>query len=175
MMGQHTDFKSVGKTAFRSIATSALQKGEGSIMGLGKADGTSEAKALWVKMTTSGKSLGGIAASSTSKLGGVFGGLLKSIIPYMASGGYMDGPAIIGENGPELFNPGVSGYVTPNHKLGSAFSGDTHNWSIDARGPNDPAQTEAAVQRGIAAATPRIIAGSVQANREVKLRRPARG
>lgn len=37
-----------------------------------------------------------------------------------ASGGYRSGdrPYWVGENGPEIFNPGVSGSITPNHAIG---------------------------------------------------------
>lgn len=42
-------------------------------------------------------------------------------------------PYIIGENGPELFTPHGSGYVTPNHKLPSG-GGVAITYNIDARG-----------------------------------------
>ena len=40
----------------------------------------------------------------------------------MASGGPVTGgkPYIVGEKGPELFTPGVSGNITPNHALGGS-------------------------------------------------------
>jgi len=39
-----------------------------------------------------------------------------------ANGGPIPGrkPTLVGERGPELFTPGVSGYVTPNHALGGS-------------------------------------------------------
>ena len=39
-----------------------------------------------------------------------------------ANGGPIPGrrPTLVGERGPELFTPGVSGYVTPNHELGGS-------------------------------------------------------
>jgi hypothetical protein len=174
--GQRTNFKGVGQGLARNVANVGLQKAEGSLMGafhLGGGQLGSASNPMYVIMSDAGK-LGGIAAGAAGKLGGVFGGLLRAVLPGFAQGGYMNGPAIVGENGPEIFNPGVSGYITPNHKLSSAFGGDTHNWNIDARGSGDPAQVEAAVQRGIAQAAPHIIAGSVQANRESMKRRPSR-
>jgi len=39
-------------------------------------------------------------------------------IPFLASGGPITGPAIVGERGPELFVPGVAGRIIPNHALG---------------------------------------------------------
>jgi hypothetical protein len=46
-------------------------------------------------------------------IGGLFGGA-------KASGGPVDGMKtyLVGENGPEMFTPGASGHITPNHKLG---------------------------------------------------------
>ena len=57
---------------------------------------------------------GNVAGSS------VTGGLLGSI--FRANGGPVKGGGsyIVGEKGPELFTPGVSGMVTPNHALGGS-------------------------------------------------------
>ena len=48
------------------------------------------------------------------------GGILGSI--FRADGGRVKGGSsyIVGERGPELFSPGVSGMVTPNHALGGS-------------------------------------------------------
>jgi hypothetical protein len=43
-----------------------------------------------------------------------------------ASGGTVDGPTIVGENGPELFVPGRSGSVIPNNTMGNAMGGTTN-------------------------------------------------
>jgi len=47
-------------------------------------------------------------------------GLLGSI--FKAKGGPVKGGGsyIVGERGPELFSPGVSGMITPNHALGGS-------------------------------------------------------
>lgn len=55
------------------------------------------------------------AASGGGGIGGVFG-IVSSLIPGLASGGtaYANQPHIVGEHGPELFIPGVTGTVIPN-------------------------------------------------------------
>ena len=56
--------------------------------------------------------------------GGTFerggGGLLGAI--FKANGGPVKkgGSYIVGERGPEMFSPGVSGTITPNHALGGS-------------------------------------------------------
>ena len=40
-------------------------------------------------------------------------------IKFLADGGPVSGPAIVGERGPELFIPNSSGTIIPNHQLGS--------------------------------------------------------
>lgn len=105
---------------------------------------------------------GGIGSVASAALG---------LIPFLASGGPINGPAIVGEQGPELFVPSTSGHIIPNHQL-SSITNTGHTINIDATGSTDPAQVEAAVQRGIAAAAPHIMAGSVHAMRERQKRRP---
>ena len=63
----------------------------------------------------------------------VTGGLLGSI--FKANGGPVKGgnSYIVGERGPELFTPGVSGMITPNHALGG---GTTVVVNVDASGSN---------------------------------------
>jgi hypothetical protein len=176
MMGKKTDFKQVGQTMFKSAASASLEKGEGAVMsalGLGKL-GTSS-NPMHVIMDDASKVggiLGGAAGATVSKLGGFFGSLLKAIIP-MQDGGYLNGPALVGENGPELFMPSTSGHIVPNYRLNVGDSGGTtHNWNIDARGSSNPSETEAAVQRGIARAAPQIVAASVAATQSRNQRIP---
>jgi len=54
--------------------------------------------------------------------GSITGGLLGAIFPGKANGGPVKGgnSYIVGERGPELFSPGVSGMITPNHALGGS-------------------------------------------------------
>ena len=82
-----------------------------------------------------------------------------------------DTMAIVGERGPELLNLPRGSSVTPNHAL-PKMGGDTHMYSIDARGSTDPAQTEAAVHRVMQQYVPGIVQASVGANRDAALRRP---
>lgn len=61
-------------------------------------------------------------ASGTGTGGGLLGGLFglgKTAVPGRAGGGPVKGkmPYIVGENGPELYVPGRSGTIVPNHKL----------------------------------------------------------
>jgi len=53
--------------------------------------------------------------------GSVTGGILGAL-GFAANGGPVTGgkPYIVGERGPELFTPGVSGNITPNHALGGS-------------------------------------------------------
>jgi len=58
-------------------------------------------------------------------IGNAFPGLKKSDVGVdgtKAAGGPVKGGGsyLVGEKGPELFTPGVSGMVTPNHKLGGS-------------------------------------------------------
>ncbi|WP_213805759.1 phage tail tape measure C-terminal domain-containing protein [Granulicella sp. dw_53] len=183
MSGQKTNFGNFGAGVFRSVANTGLQKAEGSVLstfgfGSGAKLGT-KGNPMYVISAGISSAVSG-AASAIGKVTGGSGGFgssimgaLKGVIPFLADGGPINGPAIVGEQGPELFNPGTSGTITPNHKLVSSGSGDIHfhPGAIDARGSNDPAQVEAAVQRGIAKAAPHIMAGSVQAMQEHNKRR----
>ena len=185
MMGQRTNFKAVGAEAFKTVANAGLTRAEGSLLsavGLGKGPtlGTA-ANPMSVRVVgglggatkSAGSTLAWMAGGSLGKVGGFFGSLFKTLLPGFANGGYVDGPAIVGENGPELFNPSVSGHIIPNYKLTSGGSmGDMHI-NVDATGSTDPAQTQAAVMRGIAAAAPGIIAASVAANQARNARLPS--
>ena len=55
--------------------------------------------------------------------GSITGGLLGAITGlFKADGGPVKGGSsyIVGEKGPEMFTPGVSGMITPNHALGGS-------------------------------------------------------
>jgi lambda family phage tail tape measure protein len=55
-------------------------------------------------------------------------------LPQRANGGSIDGPAIVGERGPELFIPKQSGTIVPNNKMASAMgnSQTVNNYTINA-------------------------------------------
>ncbi len=59
-----------------------------------------------------------------SMLGGMFGGTGFGKFLGFADGGRppVGRPSIVGERGPELFTPSVSGMITPNHQLGGSTS-----------------------------------------------------
>ena len=72
---------------------------------------------------------GGLFGSIFSGIGSIFGGggvtgpgPVGPPVPKLANGGFAERgkPHIVGERGPELFTPGVSGFVTPNHALGGS-------------------------------------------------------
>ena len=64
--------------------------------------------------------------------GSITGGLLGAI--FKAEGGPVKGGGsyIVGERGPELFTPGVTGRVTPNHEMGGGSTNVVVN--VDASG-----------------------------------------
>jgi hypothetical protein len=84
--------------------------------------------------------LGGGGNSISGVIGTFFGGLAGG----KAGGGPVSGGSsyLVGERGPEIFTPGVSGNITPNGAGGGIY--------IDARGADGG--VEARVMRGIAAA-----------------------
>jgi hypothetical protein len=113
---------------------------------------------------------GGDKSQSGGGGGGFFGAVLGAFTGR-AIGGDVDANSsyLVGERGPEVLTMGSqSGRITPNNQLG----GTTHNYTVDARGSHDPAATEAAVRRGIAAATPHIIAASRQSDIQDRRRSP---
>jgi hypothetical protein len=193
--GSH-DVRNQFSGAFRGIgndlARTGLQKAESGILkgfGLGKPDGTSQ-NPWYVKLvggankSGTGNELDALtshltnqsASSAGSAVGSVVGTLAKTFLPGFADGtdAMVPGmPSIVGEKGPELFIPPSAGAVVPNSRLkGSGMVGDVHN-HIDARGSNDPAQTVALINQALDKAAPQIIAHSVRAVHETKLRVPA--
>ncbi len=82
---------------------------------------------------------------------------------------------LVGEKGPELFTPGSSGAIIPNHKtMAASGGGGGVVVNVDARGSADPAAVRAQVQQGILEAAPAIIAAAE--NRTMQgFRRPRLG
>lgn len=54
-------------------------------------------------------------------------------LPMLANGGPINGPAIVGERGPELFVPGTAGRIIPNNQLG----GGGQTIVLQVQGPSD--------------------------------------
>lgn len=74
--------------------------------------------------------------SGSGGLGGIFGGVGEFFSGlFKAEGGPVSGGRsyIVGERGPELFTPGVSGMITPNNALGAGGATLVQNINIDAR------------------------------------------
>lgn len=114
-------------------------------------------------------------ATATKGVTSLIPSLLGAVLPGFAAGGTIPSglPAIVGEQGPELFVPSTSGRIVPNDQLGM---GDTHFHmpvTIDARGATDPSAVHAAVSRAMEAWGPRLVSASVQAVHEHKMRRPS--
>ena len=153
----------------------AFQQIEGGLFGK-KADGSSQASALWVRMAGIGGAVGGSIASGASSVGSGVSSLfsrLVSWLPHFASGGDTPSnmPILVGEHGPEVFHPGVAGHVTPNHRLMTGSSSQ-HNVFIDARGSQDEAAVTATLHRAMQTYGPYAVGASVGAVDEQRKRMP---
>jgi lambda family phage tail tape measure protein len=81
-----------------------------------------------------GSSGGDVEALGASGGGGGFFDSIKNALGFAQGGRPPVGvPSIIGENGPELFIPDVSGVITPNSQLGGGGVTLVQNISIDSR------------------------------------------
>lgn len=94
------------------------------------------------------------SAVGSFNLGGIFGG-------FRAAGGPVAGGAsyVVGENGPEIFTPSVSGSITPNHKLGGQIT-VTNVFHIS---PGLEQTVETAIMRAAPFIEARAVAGTMQA------------
>jgi hypothetical protein len=184
-------FRSAGS---RGLDT-ALQLGEGGLLsklGFGKKADGSQSNPFWVRVagmgvgTSGGEAIGpsllsslgafGAAGSSGKSSGSFLSTVmpaLTAMLPHFASGGPIPSnmPAIVGENGPELFMPSSSGRIVPNDALGA--SGGGHTFNIDARGSTDPAATEFAVRRGMNEVLRQVPGLAIAGLREYNRGRPA--
>jgi hypothetical protein len=90
-----------------------------------------------------------------SEIASEFGGLAA-----LADGGPTPAnmPILVGEEGPEVFNPSTSGRIIPHSEIG----GGSPKVYVDARGAEDPAATEARVHRAMGAYLPHM--GSMARN-----------
>ncbi len=96
------------------------------------------------------------------------GGLGPLRVPARRHGGPVGagGAFQVGERGPEIFTPGVSGRITPNEKLGG------NTIYIDARNSMGEADLERKMRRTIAEATPFLTGVAVKTVREDKRHNP---
>lgn len=174
-------FADVGKQMVRSTVQKGLQAGLSAVGGAlginigGTAPDGSQSNPFWVKQADTDKAVSAITGAAGIGSSDILGSLLGVFLPGLATGGPVSpGSAyMVGERGPEMFMSGARGSIIPNNKLGGSSSsiGDTHI-HVDARGANDPAAMEAAVQRGIRLAAPGIAAGGAAAVFERKRRSP---
>jgi len=67
-----------------------------------------------------------------------------------ASGGYRDGskPYLVGERGPEIFNPGVSGTITPNNKIGGSSINIVNQINVTVADGQATTNTKSSAQQG---------------------------
>lgn len=70
--------------------------------------------------------LGGTSYTSQG-MGGSFSGPGFQIPPMAADGGFISGPTIVGENGPELFVPQGAGTIIPNQQMNDYGGGQPQN------------------------------------------------
>lgn len=214
LTGQKTNwaqaFQEIGGQMVESSIKSTLQKGLGALgskLGLdkfgfdlgGKPDGSSESKALWVRMTAAGTlkpalqgvpggiDLGGLFGGGSkggmifSFLGKLFGGAAgggESVssslsFPTRVAGGEVDRSIayLVGETGPELFVPESRGSIVPNGGRGGGGA-TIVNYQIDARGADLGAANRMA--RAMEAVHRSAVATAVQATHERTKRVPGR-
>lgn len=182
LTGQKVNWESFFRGIAQQTAKSALQQGEKGIakaLGFGGKPDGSMGNPLNVRII-GGFGLGGADADAAPGAGG---GFLKTLLgslfhlPGYAAGGDPDpyGISVVGEHGPELFSPnGIAGHVYSNRDSQSLLGGGggLTIGNIDARNSN-PAEVDARVRQGIAAAHPYHVQASIAAQRELKARRPA--
>jgi hypothetical protein len=174
----------LGKTfmgAGQSVLNASLSKLEGGVLkklGLGKADGSKENPFYTIAAAGLGAPAG-IDTTNPTVTAGIDltklipgTGFLQTLIsglPHFAAGGDIiaNHPSLIGERGPELFMPGMSGRVIPNDQLDGMGGSHTH-FHFNIQGNSDPAAMEAMLRR----AAPQIVAGALQTHHQHAMRRP---
>jgi hypothetical protein len=92
------------------------------------------------------------------------------MLPGFADGGYTGSdPIMVGERGPEIFNPGNGGTITPNNKMGGGSSGAFYY--IDAR-EGDTATLNRNMMRGLVAVHGQAVQDATNVQREKAARMP---
>jgi hypothetical protein len=134
------DAIAAASSEFQAWAANALQVtisiSSDSATTAGQAAGSQLSAALSAQLASMAPSLGSLAAA------GGFMGLLNPLAGR-ASGGSVTGgtPYMVGENGPEVFVPGIDGAIIPNGGMagGSSSSGNTYAITVNS-GVGDPRQ-----------------------------------
>jgi phage-related minor tail protein len=111
------DFVKTGKLNFKSFARSVIQ----------------DIIAMMLKFQAMQLLMAGMRALGFG--GSLLGSVTISSLPMKAEGGAIDGPAIVGEKGPELFIPKSAGTIIPNNRLSESMGGNSqviNNYTINA-------------------------------------------
>jgi len=111
------DFVKTGKLNFKSFARSVIQ----------------DIIAMMLKFQAMQLLMAGMRALGFG--GSLLGSVTISSLPMKAEGGAIDGPAIVGEKGPELFIPKSAGTIIPNNRLSDSMGGNSqviNNYTINA-------------------------------------------
>ena len=105
---------------------------------------------------------GGSSGGWLSAIGKIFGG-------FFANGGNVKGgePIVVGERGPELFTPGMSGSITPNNRMGMGGSNVT---TVNQYNTFDIRGSEREVQRMIARSVETSVNLAIAQNQNLKNR-----
>lgn len=107
MQDQLENFVRTGKISFKNFAASVI------------------ADLLAIQMRAQAVSIFKGFSSMFSGGGGLFSSI-GSFFGAAADGGYIDGPTLVGEQGPELFVPRSNGTVIPNQQLSNHMNGVTN-------------------------------------------------
>jgi phage-related minor tail protein len=105
-----TNFVKTGKLSFKDLTRSIIQ----------------DILAIYLKsqMLQMFKGFGGLFSGGGSVDADIQGGenFYGVTLPGKAGGGYISGPSIVGENGPELFIPRTAGTIIPNQQMAGMTS-----------------------------------------------------
>jgi hypothetical protein len=179
LTGGKTNFGQVAKNVGKEALGDGLKKAEGSALSAfgfgGKGQLGTKKNPMVVTIATDTSSSISSAIPNTGA-SGFFSGLLTSFLPHFANGGQIDGPALVGENGPEIWTPpSGGGQIIPNNKLTSVTSdsGANISYAIDARG-TDAVQVEQRVRTAIVASHQSAVSQAVKQVHQQASRRPAR-
>ncbi|TDY23942.1 lambda family phage tail tape measure protein [Paraburkholderia sp. BL6665CI2N2] len=133
-------FATTGKLNFRSLVDSMIQDMV-RMQARAELSGLFNMAASWISGGSFANSFG--TGVSTSIASGAASGVsgsgysstlmgLTSLLPARATGGPVDAGTtyLVGEKGPELFNPGTSGTIIPNHAISSSSGGGDLNVTV---------------------------------------------
>ncbi|WP_263378695.1 phage tail tape measure C-terminal domain-containing protein [Granulicella paludicola] len=185
IVGKRANFAGMFQGLGKSLGNDALQQGESSLLGkfgisAGKPDG-SASKPFNVRivgsMTGAASGLGSLFSQSSSSsttqsaLGGI-GGFIAHLFGggRAIGGGVSSGTTyLVGEAGPELFSPGTSGTIIPNH----ALSGGNAYYNVQVANGVTPEQMNMHMQTVLQQYHGTVMKDSVAANKNHAQRRPS--